>query len=271
MAQKIKPLTEEQLLVELRKLERDGADALGKIAGGTLTALSAAAGAAVVPTIWSMLGFSTTILTTTAPATIFGSTWLAGILGLAGTTTTTAIAVATPPGWIAAGACAAGATGYLLYRFISNAGVQNEIRRRAKEKWADKITIALKKAGQESFSNQIRIVADCLNTAICQGKIQKDDGARLILLLKEGKITPEYALNNMINLTSPVHEQQMNGKNILYEKRLEGEEFFERLKLVSEKQAQEILTGIQKGKITYKTANLIVDKLVESRQSQQKS
>lgn len=270
MAQKIKPLTEEQLLDLLRKLERDGDDALGKIAGGTLTALSAAAGAVAVPTIWSMLGYGTALVTTTAAPTLFGSTWLAGVLGLAGTTTTTAIAVATPPGWIAAGACAAGATGYMLYRLISNSGVQNEIRRRAKEKWAEKITVALRKVEHESKSDQVKLVADCLNTAICQGKIQKDDGARLIMLLKQKKINPEFALNNMLNLTSSVQEQQQKGKDELYKKRLEDEEFFERLKLVSENQAKEILEGIQKGKITYKTANLIVEKLIASRQPQQK-
>lgn len=173
-------LSEDDYTATLRKLEKHGSDGFGMLGQAALTGLGVAAGIGGAGTVAAAIGVAPTLL---------GSAGLAAMVGMT-----------TPVGWVAAIAGAAGALAYGLGRIIRGGGVQDERLRRRREDLRDKIREARKAAEHRQASDQMKLVADILHTAHVQGKIAQADGESLIGMLKDGRITPQYALETLKNL-----------------------------------------------------------------------
>lgn len=234
----------------LEKLEKSGSDAWGNIAETTLVAMAATAAGASAPLLFGALGLATATTTTLVPATLLGSTALASFFGLAPTVVATTVAVATPIGWFAALAAAGGAVTLALTRVVRSGGAQDERRERMKRDLRKDLDKMKRNVSSKDYDDQLRMVADILHTGSAQGRISVEFGSRLLTLLRNKEITPEYALNtiqNMFDLRDG-KTTELHG-DIVYSS--EEKEAIASLKDVDKKEAISILENLHNGKIGF--------------------
>ena len=231
-------LAPEEYIESLIKLEKNGRDGFGLIGHGVLTALGAAAAAASAPMIASAIGLTS--------ATFLGSTALASALG---------VAAITPVGWVAGAAVAGGALFYGIGKIIHGAGKQDERRVRLKEDLNKKIADSLFAAKTASDSDKVKMVADVLHTAQAQNKIPMEEGARILLLLKNNEITPEFALDTIMELVSQKDHDGVRQSS-------KEKELIERLKKIEKAKASKIVKLISQKKMTFKQAHDLIEQIL---------
>ena len=232
-------LTVEDYIKTLITLETKGRDGFGLLGQGVLTALGAAAAAASAPMIASAIGLTS--------ATFLGSTTLAAMLG---------VAAVTPVGWVAGAAVAGGALCYGIGKIIHGAGKQDERRDRLKEDLEKKIAESLSKAKQSNDSDKVKIVADVLHTAQVQNKIPMEEGARILLLLENKEIAPEFALDTIMELISHKSSHATSQQST------REKELIKRLKTIDRDKANNIVKKISQKKMTLKEAHQEIDRIL---------
>ena len=183
----------DQPIDALKKAE-EGTHKRDRIGLAGEAAATAAAGASAwfsAPTIAGLLGGN--VVTAAVPASLFGSTWLAGATGA---TTTAAIAAtaATPIGWAIAVTAGITASAYGLFKLIRSGGLNDQRRQ--------EIGKELRKSIQEIEAknitkDQITIVIKIINKLMTKGIWEKEKGARFIKGVESGAIKIDFAIKTL--------------------------------------------------------------------------